>query len=366
MSCFGCSKTYGLFTKEYGCPNCGYSYCAKCLKRPVAVPKHNDKVMNVCLICYDKLSKLQAAEKVIDVESLPGTIVTKTNRGNAKENNLNIDINKLLEVEPSAALTGEVLAPITPTPQMTSSTHSSGENSDITENLDSAILQRLKNLKTNGNGNNQQLPSDDEIRSRLANLNGIPYKDYSKKDLLLSVDQRSDQEKMNDLLKQFMGEAQLDRRIDAERNDAISDIERRLRALRDTPVDGAAAASGPTRLVGDISPDTNTPSDNELDDEAILKDIMQKYLAEARLPEAPTTIESELAASVPPPPAGTETEELPWCNICNEDAVIRCLGCEGELFCATCFRECHDDDEEYRTHAKEPYSAPPKFKEDHF
>ncbi|XP_037932169.1 abscission/NoCut checkpoint regulator-like [Teleopsis dalmanni] len=77
MSCFGCSKKYGMFTKEYGCPNCGYSYCAKCLKRPMAVPRQGGKVLNVCLICYDKLSKLQATEKVIDCEALPGTIVTK-------------------------------------------------------------------------------------------------------------------------------------------------------------------------------------------------------------------------------------------------------------------------------------------------
>ncbi|XP_013107080.2 abscission/NoCut checkpoint regulator [Stomoxys calcitrans] len=364
MSCYGCTKKYGLFTKEYGCPNCGYSYCAKCLKRPIAVPKHNNKILNVCLICYDKLSKLQAAEKVIDVEALPGTIVTKANKGKCNENIIRTDINTLLEVEPSAAaLTGDVLAPISP--QMNTSTHSSGENSDITENLDTAILKRLQKLKIDGNLA-QQLPSDEEMRSRLANLNGIPYKDYSKKDLLLNVDQRTDQEKMKDLLEQFMGEANLDRRVETERNDAISDIEKRLRALRDVPVDGAPAIGGETRLKGYISPDTNTPSDNEIDDEILLKDIMQKYLAEARLSEAANTLESELASSVPPPPVGVKTEELPWCNICNEDAVLRCIGCEGELFCAPCYRECHDDDEEYRNHVNEPYSAPPKFKENHF
>ncbi|KAM7350012.1 abscission/NoCut checkpoint regulator [Cochliomyia hominivorax] len=359
MSCFGCSRKYGLFCKEYGCPNCGYSYCAKCLKRPVAVPRHNNKVLNVCLICYDKLSKIKETEKVIDVEALPGTIVTKANRGIVNEEIVQKDINALLEVEPSAALVGEVLEPISPA-KMTNSTHSSGENSDITENLDSAILQRLKNLKAS---DPSSFPSDDEIRARLSKLNGMPQKDYSKKDLLLNTDQRTDQEKMNDLLAQFMGEAQLDKRIETERKDTLSDIERRLKALRDDPV---TTTSGANAIVGATSPDTNTPSDNELDDETLLKGIMEKYLAEARLPEAPSSLETELAASVPPPPAGVETEELPWCNICNEDAVFRCKGCDGELFCAQCYRECHDDDEEYRSHVKEPYSAPPKFKEDHF
>lgn len=86
-----------------------------------------------------------------------------------------------------------------------------------------------------------------------------------------------------------------------------------------------------------------------------------QYVAESRLPEPS---ESEIS------PINTEspgnTEELPWCNICNEDADFRCHGCGGELFCTLCYKECHDDDEEYRAHVKEKYSAPPKLKENHF
>ncbi|XP_004529650.1 abscission/NoCut checkpoint regulator [Ceratitis capitata] len=361
MSCFGCSKKYGLFTKEHGCPNCGYSYCVKCLKRPMPVPRQGGKVLNVCLICYDKLSKLQATEKVIDIDALPGVLVTKSKVHRGTEP-LVAAAAALLEDDPPPDL-GVVLAPTSSASIIaTEATHSSIDNTEIEENLDSVISKRLKDLKTIENPS-----TDEEIRTRLATLNGMPQKDYSKKDLLLSTDERTDQQKMQDLLEQFMGETQIDRQVESERKDAISDIERRLAALREHPVDGASIL-GAGGVQKEHSPDNNTPSDNE-DDEAVLKAVMQKYLTEARLPAAPTDLEAELASGVPPPPAGTrpaDLEELPWCNICNEDAVFRCKGCDGELFCAQCFRECHNDDEEYRAHEKVLYSAPPKFKENHF
>ena len=48
-------------------------------------------------------------------------------------------------------------------------------------------------------------------------------------------------------------------------------------------------------------------------------------------------------------------EEYPWCIICNEDAVLRCQQCDGDLFCKRCFRECHLD-ADIRNHSGKPYT----------
>jgi len=40
-------------------------------------------------------------------------------------------------------------------------------------------------------------------------------------------------------------------------------------------------------------------------------------------------------------PTYTDDDIESWCCICNEDATVKCLGCDGDLYCATCWREGH-------------------------
>lgn len=35
-----------------------------------------------------------------------------------------------------------------------------------------------------------------------------------------------------------------------------------------------------------------------------------------------------------------ETDVLPWCVLCNDDAHFRCIDC-GDLYCAKCNKEVH-------------------------
>ncbi|GAB7344695.1 hypothetical protein MBLNU457_3171t1 [Dothideomycetes sp. NU457] len=40
-------------------------------------------------------------------------------------------------------------------------------------------------------------------------------------------------------------------------------------------------------------------------------------------------------------PKYTDEDIDSWCCICNEDATIKCIGCDGDLYCAECWKEGH-------------------------
>ncbi|KAL9112025.1 MAG: hypothetical protein Q9227_003645 [Pyrenula ochraceoflavens] len=58
------------------------------------------------------------------------------------------------------------------------------------------------------------------------------------------------------------------------------------------------------------------------------------------LPSVPSTAPRPKAAppKAPPPP---EDDVDTWCIICLTDAEVRCLGCDGDLYCARCWDEGH-------------------------
>ena len=76
----------------------------------------------------------------------------------------------------------------------------------------------------------------------------------------------------------------------------------------------------------------------------------------ARLPAAPTTQPGSRPAppSRPPPPEPEPEEDLSkWCCICTADAVCYCHECDGDAYCARCWREGHAETD-LRTHRTVP------------
>ncbi|KAK7743512.1 hypothetical protein SLS53_004046 [Cytospora paraplurivora] len=60
------------------------------------------------------------------------------------------------------------------------------------------------------------------------------------------------------------------------------------------------------------------------------------------LPSAPTfQPEDHPVPGVIKKPGYTDEDQKTWCIVCLEDATVRCLGCEGDVYCARCWREYH-------------------------
>lgn len=235
--------------------------------------------------------------------------------------------------------------------------------------VDEQIKKRLEVMKQPINDLDQPF-SDRTIAERLANLKDVPHKEYDNRAMINAVDTRTEHQMANDLVEQFMKEVNLDEAVKSDYEDPIESIERRLAALKGSP--GGADQKPPTA-------DSN--DEHVHDEETLAKKIVNKvgdmtnkknkqwnkfsffisllanaqYLDEAALPDSDLTPEEkEFVNSIKPE---QPTEELPWCTICNEDATIRCIGCDDDLFCRPCFKEIHDNDEEYRGHRTKPFVA---------
>lgn len=208
------------------------------------------------------------------------------------------------------------------------------------------IRNRLDALKKDDIPVDLPQPDQSDIEKRLAALKGVEHKDYSaaNKLILTAKDTRSEQEKIDDLLKQFVEERTIDDEAKPEPNASgtIEDIERRLAVLRGQ----------------DLEKTKQQIEQIEETEEEEAERTMKQYLEEAKLDDIVLDPdEQELISTVPVAPGQKkELEELPFCEICNEDASLRCLECEN-LFCANCFREFHDE-EDYKTHKTKPYQAP--------
>lgn len=112
-----------------------------------------------------------------------------------------------------------------------------------------------------------------------------------------------------------MEQTKIDNTYKDEFDTLVNDMEARLQKIK---------GSNSIKL----SSSQEQQSENE-DEEETVKKIIEKVKAE-------TFLEDQVSS--------TTNDELPFCEICNEDAKMRCLGCR-YLFCKRCFMD-HKDDED--------------------
>uniref|UniRef100_A0A182R674 FYVE-type domain-containing protein n=1 Tax=Anopheles funestus TaxID=62324 RepID=A0A182R674_ANOFN len=315
MACTICTKSFGFFNKEHGCPVCKFSFCSGCLKYKLV---RDGKRLNVCLRC----SKLALTNEAPKVEVTP-------HRGHV----------------PTSSKTNEnrIPSPIVPPEE------------PIDDELIRSKLNALKaNDEEDRNATNTETPTvtgdNADIERRLAALKGVEHKDYKDaSQRFMAPDHRTEEQKVLDLLGQFVEETKLINVMDDKRTEQDEEIAKRLNALKEFPGGQMESGSGNSRP--SVLPDSD--SDEGLTDEELARKLAKRYAEEGKL-EAKLSLENELEEE-PSVPSNSE-EELPWCTICNEDATIRCRGCDNDLYCRACYKEFHYD-EDPREHPTVPFKG---------
>lgn len=139
----------------------------------------------------------------------------------------------------------------------------------------------------------------------------------------------------------------------------VHDRRRASASLPRTPDDeaseeeaGLSLPTVPTRLVDPAPASTSTSTGDPFETSiaarlAALKGAPPVQTDAFGLPSAPTFQPEDR----PSPGAGvtrrksgagyTDEDQATWCVVCLEDGTVRCLGCDGDVYCARCWREMH-------------------------
>jgi len=378
MSCYNCTKDFSLFNRETACANCGFGFCSSCLKYKVVIPNKGPKEQRACRSCHLQINSPEEVKKsyYAPPEALQKRLDNLQPAGGKPAVTVYKDRDKMKNLRRGM----------------------SSDDQKLVDRLEK--LHRERKELTN-------LPSEQEVRNRLEKLKGFssaPPPDNSR--ILLSKDTRSRTEQSHDLMSALTAEVELDNRTKPALSPE-SDIASRLAKLKgEQPVDQKANINLPdpaaylanfkegdiggsddidevVKLIESVNKNAKREAEeamNELekdkaikdqlerlkvkttatvkskeyqfsdDDDneenqqkAILKQILAEQELESRLEELEVVDGDDL-------PSG-EPGELPWCVICNADAVLRCHGCDGDLYCQDCFKECHEGEDlrEHRT-----------------
>jgi hypothetical protein len=141
-----------------------------------------------------------------------------------------------------------------------------------------------------------------------------------------------------DVVARFMDEAEFERKNEPERNEEAPESPE-----EDADDEGGLSElslpSPPAKLL-DLGAE---PDDKGTDDFA--SDIATRMAAlrasdDLGLPSAPTFKPSSLAPDKQVKKYTNEEIET-WCIICQDDATVECVGCDGDLYCAKCWKEGH-------------------------
>lgn len=158
-----------------------------------------------------------------------------------------------------------------------------------------------------------------------------------------------DQDEADDYVQRVLAELDYDRKHgithEEEDNDAQQPKERSTREEKASPFDLPSTPNKQPQPTQEPSPPSYEDSE--------LESRFSKL--ELNLPSTPTSAPTASAKAKqkaadaldkakkakPKAPTFTDEDIDSWCCICNEDGDVRCLGCEGDIYCNECWREGH-------------------------
>lgn len=416
-SCIGCGASFGIFKKEIGCKNCGLVYCKDCLSKKASIPKQKNEVHKVCNKCYKILTGKNTSINASDYS--PPEIHKKKMAALSVHNQLNnASISKDKNKKDNSK--DEVI-------RMRLENLKKRNDLDVSKNVASVndIQERLENLRDREN-----IPSEDEIRSRLSKLKGdispeneVLNHAFSHKASNITVQttlNSSECDTADKLIEAAMHEVQLEKEIEGEKgnknfylnNDkdyskkflpptedfcyvsnerlsftelqiivskvanecnldakkALDDIQKdnevmeHISKLWQKKKDNNIRRSHDQLNRNSSITDSESSSDEEEEEiRKIILDALEDSGAELNIHSScmgsispkskPKTVNEDkkcnIEMNIPAAPSSSEfEEELPWCVLCNDDAILRCIGCEGDLYCRRCFKQFHRDEGE--------------------
>ncbi|XP_053451858.1 abscission/NoCut checkpoint regulator isoform X2 [Nycticebus coucang] len=385
--CYSCAVKFTLFKKECGCKNCGRAFCSGCLSFRAAVPRTGNTQQKVCKQCHEVLTR----------GSSPASTSKWSPPQNYKKRVAALETKQKPTTPQNQGLTqqDQVIAERLARLRQ--------ENKPKLVPSQAEIEARLAALKDEPQGS---IPSTQEMEARLATLQGRVPPSQNPQVARQIPDTRTQTQQAQDLLTQLAAEVAIDesreqkgpaaslqndlsqggpgshstnskwqasQSLEEEKSRLLAEAAVELRE-ENTRQERILALAKRLAVLRGQDPDRVTlqdyclpDSDDDEDEETAIQRVLQQLTEEAALDEssgfnipvepAPRprvqAYRAEPEAQAVDPRPDTEDEELPWCCICNEDATLRCAGCDGDLYCARCFREGHDafDLKEHQTSA---------------
>ncbi|XP_061318274.1 abscission/NoCut checkpoint regulator [Pezoporus flaviventris] len=401
--CYGCASKFSVFKKECGCKNCGRSFCSSCLSFSAVVPRCGSTQKKVCKQCHEKLTG-GGSQSSSAKWSPPENYKKRVAAFEAKQNQLKEQQKAAAVKAPGQAgsryqgLSKEDRAIAERLEKLRE------ERKPKSIPTQAEIEARLAALKEDYR---RPLPSTQEMEDRLAVLQGRDPPSQAPRPAYQPPDTRSLVQQTDDLLTQLSEEVAIDehyktrvqpqavssqslndlsreggdcvcpanldpKQLEEEKNKLLAEAAAELREENTRQEKILQVAKRLAALKGE-DPEKVTletyklpDSDEEVAEEEAIRRVLKQLTEEAALDEAsgfnippdqstqPGPLQQNLykkAKQKSQTPATTslamaddsDEDELPWCCICNEDAALRCHGCDGDLYCQRCFREGHDE-----------------------